>query len=382
MPRCACSRGGIGRFVGPRSKDTAVSGTRFPGHRQFRHKQCNKKVATIGAATATVTALTVGVDQPPAANAAAVSREVALSAATGPNYTQIITDSSDSLNNILFAAGNFGGAAAGAWDPIASAFPSGLLPTFHAGTTQEDLTSVTELLKALTKVLGTVTSLDLTDVPGLPPNAAKTFLAGLLPGLAVAAPIVLLTTANTTKVLLTVNGVLAGLNKINTSLDALDLPLIEGIPTLDQLIPGLVVTDTTYASGYEWPLLGLSGQTTVDNLFAQLPSLTGSDLATGILDDLDVPDVKLGPVSVSTLVAGVLKPLNGVATPSVTAWVPTGSGNYEFPLGGEVGWLATMPTLDIGPVTTPIRGVGLSDTDTVVAIPIFAGGVALPLNLA
>jgi hypothetical protein len=39
-----------------------------------------------------------------------------------------------------------------------------------------------------------------------------------------------------------------------------------------------------------------------------------------------------------------------------------------------------MPTLAVGPID--LGPIGVSDTDTVIAIPIFAGGAVLPLGLA
>jgi hypothetical protein len=347
-----------------------------------KSKQRNTKIATIGAATATVTALTVGVAQPAEANAAVVSRDVALSAATGPNYTQIITDSSDSLNNIVFAAGNFGGAAASAWDPIASAFPAGLLPTFDASTTQYDLLDPTDLLAGLAEVLAGFAVPDISQVPGLPPAAQTALNTGVGPLFAVVntatGPVVLVlgTTLDGLGVLL---GALPSIPLVGNLLD------IASIPTVQELIPGLVATDTTYQSSYSWnplglgSLLGTSGSTTINNLFAQVPSLSGPTLVTDILDSLTVGGLPLTP-AVRATVGAVLSPLNIVSTPSITAWVPSGSGNYGLPLGGSIGWLATMPTLDIGPIN--VAGIDLSTTDTVVAIPIFAGGVNLPLNLA
>jgi hypothetical protein len=78
------------------------------------------------------------------------------------------------------------------------------------------------------------------------------------------------------------------------------------------------------------------------------------------------------PATVNKLLA----PLNVISTPSITAWVPTAEGTYGLPLGGSVGYLVTMPTLDIGPVLL------LATTDTVVAAPIAAAGVTLPADLA
>ncbi|CQD12820.1 hypothetical protein ACT17_12345 [Mycolicibacterium conceptionense] len=343
-------------------------------HRRQRRRV--KRVATLGAATATVTALTVGVAPPPA-QAAAVQRDFWLSAATGPDYTQLITDSSNSLNNILFAAGNFGNAAANVWNPVANAVPGGLLPTFFAGTEQQDLTSIAGLLGVLGDLVNGLTSLNLDGIPGLPADADTAILAGLVPGLAPAAG-VLASTLAALGPLIPVATFIDYLNGLNAILQGLDLPLIGGIPTLDSLIDGLVVSNTTHESGFSWPILGGSGETTVTNLFAQLPSLTVGDLVTGILDGLVIaPASDLVVGGLIDAAANLLEPLDAIETPSVTAWVPGGSGNYKL-LGAEYGWLATMPTLAVGPFD--ILGVG-ADTDTVVAIPIFAQGGTLPFGL-
>jgi hypothetical protein len=104
-----------------------------------------------------------------------------------------------------------------------------------------------------------------------------------------------------------------------------------------------------------------------------VPSLTGSELVDQILDGLVIPEIP----GLEGLVAGLLQTiLNGGQTPSVTAWIPSGQGNCGLPLGGQFGWLATMPTVALGPV------IGLSDTDTVISVPIVAMGAVLPLGLA
>lgn len=341
-----------------------------------KRSQRSKKIALMGASTATATVLTVGMVSASTPQGAVNERDVALTAATGPNYTQLITDSSNSLNNVLFTAGNLGGAAAGIWDPLATAIPGGLLPTFTAGTTQNDLTSIAGLLATLSGI----SVPDLSGVPGLPTDATTTITGALLPGLVPALGVLGGPVLGTVASLGTITGVLAALNAIN-ALPAVG-GLITGIPTLGDLIPGLTVTQTTFDSAYDWPLLGLgpvlglNGSTSISNTFAQVPSLTGSSLATGILSGLGLPPVPGLPALINTALA----PLNAISTPSVTAWVPAGSGNYGLPLGGSIGWLATMPTLAVGPVA--VGPIVLSDTDTVIAIPILAAGATLPLNLA
>jgi hypothetical protein len=157
----------------------------------------------------------------------------------------------------------------------------------------------------------------------------------------------------------------------------------------------------------------------VDNTIVQLPSLTLDQLVGNVLSTVHVPDVSLSGLpllgtlgsvlglpgnlplgttldsalqgAVGNLLDPVLDPLNGIATPSVTAWLPAASGNYKLPLGGSLGYLATMPTIAIGPLNSltggllpPLIPSNLIDlnSETVLAIPLFAGGVTLPLGLA
>ena len=275
------------------------------------------------------------------------------------------------------------------WNPLATLIPGGLLPTFTASTEQLDLTSIEDLLEALTQILPLPVP-DLSGIPGLPANATALLTLGLLPGLLVAIPGVGLVTVGTLLTGLGATGVvLAGLDLLNDVLASIGLPLIEGIPSLNDLIPGFTVTQTTGDSAYDWPLLGLgpllglSGSTTFSNTFVQVPSLTGSELAEQILDGLDIPAIGFPPgipivggISVEAAVDLLLSVLDAVETPSVTAWIPDGQGNYGLPLGGQYGWLATMPTLAIGPL------IPLSDTETVMSVPIGSLGAVLPLGLA
>jgi gas vesicle protein len=328
-------------------------------HRRMSRRA--KKFATVGATTATAAALTAGMVQPSSPDDIAVTwRDVLL--ASG-NYTQLIEDWSNTYDNVLITSGNLGGAAANLWNPLASLF-GGLLPTFTAGTEQNDLTTLTGILDALADALDGAT--DLSGVPGLPANAGTAILVGLAPGL-VPALVVL------PPVVVTV-GSLAGLAAVLAVLDA--VPLLDGVPDLGALI-GLTATQTTFDYSHTWPILGLDGSTTFANTFVQLDGLSGPALITNILSTLNVAGAPISSVpGLTQLVNSVLAPLNAIATPSVTAWIPAGSGNYDLPLGGSFGWLASMPTLAIGPV--PL----LSETDTVVAIPLMATGAVLPLGLA
>ena len=140
-----------------------------------------KKAATVSGVVATATAMTVGMAAPPA---------------NASNYTQLITDSSNSFNNLLFINGNVGGALASIWNPLATLIPGGLLPTFTASTEQLDLTSIEDLLEALTQILPLPVP-DLSGIPGLPANATALLTLGLVPGLLVAIPGVGLVTVGT-----------------------------------------------------------------------------------------------------------------------------------------------------------------------------------------
>jgi hypothetical protein len=102
---------------------------------------------------------------------------------------------------------------------------------------------------------------------------------------------------------------------------------------------------------------------------------------TSILGPLGIP-VPGALTDLTGLVGDALEPLDLIATPSITAWIPSASGNYTLPLGGSFGYLATMPVVDIGPLTVGNVTVPLNGADTVVAIPIMAYGITLPGNIA
>lgn len=326
-------------------------------HRRKPARKYIKKAAALTGSAATATVMTVGMAAPPA-NAAD----------TGPDYSQIITDSSNSLNNFLIEAGNLGGEAAAYWDSLATGIPGGLLPTFTAGTTQNNLTSLAGILAALSDAT------ELSGVPGLPTDASTTILAGLLSGLDLggadgALPIL-------TSLVDAVSGQLGTVGTVLKTLSA--IPFIGGVPSLGDLL-GLTATQTTFDSAYNWGLLGVSGSTTLSNTFAQLPSLTASSLVSNILSGLTLDGVPVNDVG-PLLPTDLLTALDAINTPSVTAWLPAGSGVYGLPLGGSIGWLATMPTVDVGPID--IVGIPVSTTDTVLAVPLVAEGAVLPLGLA
>ena len=251
-------------------------------HRRKPARKYMKKAATVSGAVATATAMTVGMAAPPA---------------NASNYTPLITDSSNILNNLLFINGNVGGTAALFWNPLATLIPGGLLPTFTASTEQLDLTSIPALVEALGQILPLPVP-DISGIPGLPANATELLTLGLLPGLLVAVPGVGLVTVGSVIGLGAIGVALAALDVTNAILATLPgAPLITGIPSLEDLF---TVTQTTGNSAYDWPLLGLgpllglSGSTTFSNTFAQVPSLTGSELATQILDGLGIPGLPSG----------------------------------------------------------------------------------------
>jgi hypothetical protein len=338
-----------------------------------------RKIALVGAASATATCLTVGAAPPPAPHHAVSSVPVALAADI--DYTQLITDSSNSFNNILFASANFQNGLADLFEPLLAATGG------SAGATvgQANLLQLLPpgVLQALIQILGTFNSpAGLSGVPGLPAGAGS-ILNPVLDG----------TDIVTLPVLGTLTGLLTALQGVLTAVSGITTPLGVTVPSLDQLIPGLTATLTTYESHYNLPLLGLgtllglSGQSTATNLFAQIPGLTPEGLVDGILDGLtgSVAALAVAKPLVNTLLTlgPVSDLLNLVNTPTVTAWVPLAGGTYGLPLGGQFGFLATMPTLDVGPVDlAPDLLPPLSTTDTVLAVPIGAAGVDLPLGLA
>jgi hypothetical protein len=403
------------------------------GSKHRKQSQHVKRVALIGAASATATCLTVGAaPPPPPAHHAVSSVPVALAAAsTGPNYTELIESLSNSTNNVLFASANFQHAFAQLWNPIGAA-SGGLLPTGDATVDQQNLATLTGLIDVLAQLQEALASPNLDGIPGLPANSLDTILGALAPGLAPVTGNLLPIASSLTTILPNLSalaGVLTKLNSINNALAALNnapllglhLPLIQ-LPDLDNLLNDLLGINgsaTEYTSGISWPFLGISGSTDVDNTFVQLPSLTLSELVNNVLNSVDVPDLDLSTLdvplvgnllgnllgtlgltdptgtldsAVQGILSTVLNPLNGVATPSITAWIPAASGNYTLPLGGSIGYLATMPTLAIGPLSSLTGSLipgglipsGLVDlnAETVLAIPLFAGGVTLPLGLA
>jgi len=382
-------------------------------HRKQSHRA--KTIAAVSVATATATALTVGMaPPPPKANAAQVP--VALMASTGPNYTQDIENASNTLDNLLFARANLVNAVGSIVNPLSQA-SGGLFPHVGATVGQENLLTVDGVIAGLLYVLNKLGTLpDVSNIPGLPPGANALLTQNLGPLLGQLA--LLLPLAD---VLDNLNGLPGALDGVQDGLDDLhalvkslvgpgsligtalalaNIPLPElTVPdvtaVVDDLLAslGATATLTHYDSDFSWPVLGIGGSTNVTNLFAQIPSLTVDALAAAVLDGVAVPNLTsiLGPLGIPVpgaltdltgLVGDALEPLDLIATPSITAWIPSASGNYTLPLGGSFGYLATMPVVDIGPLTVGNVTVPLNGADTVVAIPIMAYGITLPGNIA
>ena len=385
-------------------------------HRKYSRR--SKAIAAVGVATATATALTVvGITPPPDTNTAKFP--VALMASTGPNYTQLIKDTSNSLDDLLLT---------GTLTDALNAFLNPLGGALTATAERNDLLTVHGALVALTDVLDRLNDLpDVSDVPGLPPGAGDVLTQNLGPVLAALAALLPLADIldNLSGVPGALDDALAGLNGINTLLNSLlgpesaigailallpvpipvpqiTIPSVTGL--VDELFTslGATATETQYDSTLSWPVLGINGTSNVTNLFAQIPSLTVGTLVDALLSGVVIPNLNsiLDPIlsnpllnplnlpipealsNLTGLVNSALLPLDLIATPSVTAWIPSANGLYTLPMGGSFGYLATMPTVDIGPLTVGDATVPLNGADTVVATPILAAGITLPLNLA
>ncbi|MBB4856685.1 hypothetical protein HNP40_004108 [Mycobacteroides chelonae] len=267
----------------------------------------------------------------------------AQAAAAAPDYKDAVTDYRDALNNVLSGTQAVGSAAAGAWNPLAQG-SGGLLPTFGTSLTHSNLTNIADLPEVLRNLASTPLP---TAVPGVVP-AIK------IPGQGF--------------VDLPLPTTIPGASLLNGLADALDgvlnnpiiAPIVNQLPPLSDIVDGLIAEQDKFTAGYNWPLLQASGLTTITNTFIQTPS----GLTIRIPDSLD--PLGLLPDSLPILPDGTL--------PNVTAWVPTGAGNYQFPLGMETGWWASAPTLviDGGAVNVP---------QTVLSIPMWATGMKAPLGL-
>jgi hypothetical protein len=235
------------------------------GSKHRKQSQRVKRVALIGAASATATCLTVGAAPPPApAHHAVSSVPVALAAAsTGPNYTELIESLSNSTNNVLFASSNFQNALTSLTNPIAAA-SGGLLPTFNSSVDQQNLATLSGLLDLLAKLLANP---NLDNIPGLPAGSLTTILGALAPGLAPVTGTVLPVVNNLTGTLSGTLGALQGvlnlLNNVNgaiTNLNAilppgLDIPSITGIVDLNNLLNsllGITGSSTQYTDQPMW----------------------------------------------------------------------------------------------------------------------------------
>ncbi|OHT82500.1 hypothetical protein [Mycobacteroides saopaulense] len=300
-----------------------------------RHRKSSKKVVVqrtvtaAGAVAATASLAFVG----PTAQAAAAA----------PDYKGAVTDYKDALNNYLSGTNAIGTAAGGVWNPVAQG-SGGLLPTFGTSLTHSNLTKIADLPDVLRNLASTPLP---TAVPGVIP-AIK------IPGQGF--------------VDLPLPTTIPGANLLNGLANALDGafnnpiigPIVNQLPPLSDIVDGLIAEQDKFTAGYNWPLLQASGLTTITNTFVQTPSGLNIKIPAS-LDPLGIL-----PDSVRILPDGTL--------PNVTAWVPMGAGNYQFPLGMETGWWATAPTLvvDGGAVNVP---------QTVLSIPMWATGMKAPLGL-
>lgn len=336
------------------------------------------RFAVVGAATVAATALTAAV----AAPKPPVSADVALAASTGP-YTQTVTGGAQAMDSALVFAGAFGGAAAAFWNPIAG-WSGGWLPTFTAKTTQKDLTTTRGLLAASSSA----SQLDL--IPGISGDATVATVAAtaetLSPGAGsevdAAADMVLIPLAS-------IKGVVDALNALNQTPGVGSR--IAGVPTVEDVLDviGLTATQTEFVTTFNWPLFAADGKTSIGSTFIQLPSHTANGLVNRIRDRITVAGVSLAdaPPEVQELVSDTLAPLDEiVSTPTVTAWIPAGSGSYRA-LGGSLAALAAAPIVVVGPVDAlskvplpaPLPNLG---SETVVAAPIAAEGAQLPFGIS
>ena len=360
-----------------------------------KNKSRTKKFATVTAVTATTAALTVGAA--PSPDKEVTWRDILLTA--GPDYLQLIEDMSDSLDNIIIAQGNINEGFESFWDPISSA-SGGLLPTFNSQYDYNDLTTLAGILGALAHALDNGT--DIEAVPGIPAGTATTVLALLLGGLGVdTGPL-----GSVFDSLGGLNGVLGSASDVLQLVQGLEaIGLLDDVLDISELL-GLTAHQSSLTQTWSW--FGLNETTSLGNTYVNLDQLTVS----GLLDNLD--DALLGDLlgnlglggllsnlglgSGLTSLAGIVSALDIVSTPEITAWIPAASGSYDLPLGGSVGYLAAMPTIAIGPlsslglneagVTALLEELGVDadlvdvNSATVIAIPISAAGAELPLGLA
>lgn len=362
-------------------------------HRKMKSR--SKKFAAVTATTATAAALTIGAA--PSPDKEVTWRDVLLTA--GPDYFQLIEDMSNSLDNIIIAQGNINEGFESFWDPISSA-SGGVLPSFDSDYDYEDLTTLAGILGALANALENGT--DVEAVPGIPAGTATAVLALLLQGLGVdLGPL-----GSVFDSLGGLNGVLGSTSEVLDLVGELQaIGLLDELVDLSELL-GLTANQSSLSTTWNW--FGLTEQTNIGNTYVNLDELTVS----GLLDNLD--DALLGDLlgnlglgglltnlglgSALNSLSGIVSALDIVSTPEVTAWIPAASGSYDLPLGGSFGYLAAMPTIAIGPlsslglssagITALLQELGVNgnlvdlDSATVIAIPISAFGAELPLGLA
>ncbi|MDF0529973.1 hypothetical protein P0W64_10775 [Tsukamurella sp. 8F] len=356
-----------------------MSGT----HKRASMQITRRRAATAAGAIAATAA--IGVATPGTAQAA------------GPDYTQVITDLHTALDNSMQASNNVSTAFNSFWNPVASQ-TGGVLPTFGSGYTEADLLDIQSLGTTLNQIANILdVPSGISTVPGIPANAVTDTLGGLTGNLDTVSD-ALGGVADVLNVLSPVSDAIGDLNAVIDNVDTLTGGLVSlpALPGLADLLGdlGIVATNSQLTQSVDWGLLGISGKSLIDNLFIQVQSISASGLVGALgdtlTDELNNIDIAGVPVTgIGGIISGALGDVSDVvgdsgldfSTPTLTAWAPTATGHYTLPLGGTLGWLATMPVLDVGPITTPIPGVALSTSDTVVALPVWAYGITAPANL-
>ncbi len=280
----------------------------------------------------------------------------AQAADTPPNYSQIISDYSNALDNLLNASNNVNNGVGSVWNPLASQ-TGGLLPVFSSDFDKVDGTDIRNLPKILTTIA------NLTLPGNVPAATPEIIVAGQTIG------IDLPTEVPGKDLILGAAGLAqAGINvfdsiEVGGGKTALDL-----LPPLSTLVDGLEFTQSNYTSQYDWSLLGMNGATHVVNTFLKTPDGIKTNPFT---IPIGIPGI---PISADIPVGGYTL-IGPDVIPYGTIWVPQADGTYNFPLQSKIGWWAAMPTAAVKLPTS------LGGSQTVIAAPIYAGGVDLPFKL-
>ncbi|WP_066903735.1 hypothetical protein [Mycolicibacterium houstonense] len=235
--------------------------------------------------------------------------------AAPPKYAEDVSAYSHAIDNAVVGATQATEAFNSFWAPLA-ADAHGLLPSFSASSQKVDMTDISKF----PEVVRAVAQMPMpTAVPGVVPQVN-------IPGQGFAT--------------LPVPTSLPGADMLVGVADGLDaifnVPGVEwivgSVPPLSELIPGLEATQRTYHSGFEWPVLGIGGATSVSNTYVHTPG-----------------------------------------SPSITANLPVAQGIYRLPLDAAAGWWASAPTLAVSDQSSP--------SDLVVSLPMGAVGLQAPGGL-